>query len=128
VEKELEMSVEGSRTLVLIGAILQIILSIVFIILGAIMLWSFIGQIPYGVMYGSMPHVSVLFMPMLPLGIVGQILAVFWFRWRGSPSEYKTHLIATGIVCMILIGFVGGLLTLIGGARAPGEHGEYGGV
>lgn len=113
---------DTSRTLILIGGILQIILSVILIILGG---FAIFGIFYSSMMFGGGPSGLQLFIAgMVPMGIAGIVLASFWFRWRANPGEHKTTLIITGVVC-IFAGFLGGLLTLIGGAMAPTEsYGE----
>jgi hypothetical protein len=110
---------DTARTLVLVGAILQLIISILFLLLGALAFFAmilFIGFEP-----------DIIWLLALPLflligGGVSLIFTLLWFSWRSHPAAHKSGLIVTGILGMIFGGFLPGLLVLIGGAIAPGAE------
>lgn len=52
------------------------------------------------------------------LAVLSLVLAILWIIWRKEPSAHRTALIITGIVGLVLAGFLGGLLALIAGALA----------
>lgn len=109
------MSDETASTLVLIGAIFQLIAAIAFLLLGGA---GFIIPLILGA--------GLDFWLLLPAfffigGIIGLIFAILWFGWRKDPSANKTALIITGILALIFGGVLPGLLVLIGGVVAGGD-------
>jgi hypothetical protein len=110
---------DTARTLVLIGAILQLILSIVFLLFGGLAFFALVLFI------GFEPDIIwLLFLPLFLLigGGISLIFTLLWFSWRSHPAAHKSGLIVTGILGMIFGGFLPGLLVLIGGAIAPGAE------
>lgn len=112
-----------ATTLILLGAIFQLILAILLLLGG---LGSSIGT-TIGLLLGGistpLDWVWVAFpgVPLMVLGILGLVFGTYWFRWRHTPTDYKEKLILTGIVALIFAGVLPGLLVLIGGAIVPGE-------
>jgi len=112
-----------ATTLIMLGAIFQLILAILLLLVG---LGSSIS-ITIGILLGGistpLDWVWVAFpgVPLLVLGILGLIFGTYWFRWRHTPTKYKEKLIMTGIIALIFTGVLPGLLVLIGGAIAPDE-------
>ncbi len=112
-----------ATTLILIGAIFQIIIAIFFLIGGA---GSSIGT-AIGFLLGGISDpldwvwVFVPGVPLMVFGILGLFFGIFWLRWRHTPQEFKQKLIMTGIIALIFTGVVPGLLILIGGAIVPEE-------
>ncbi len=107
-----------ATTLILIGAIFQIIIAIFLLIGGA---GSSIGTVIGLILGGSSNPLDWVwvFVPGVPLmvfGILGLLFGISWLRWRHTPSEYKQNLILTGIIALIFTGVLPGLLVLIGGA------------
>ena len=108
---------ETARTLVTIGAWLQLVLWLVGI---AMIAFTFLLFLPIWD-----PLILIVFL--LSAGfyflitIFGIIFMILWFRWRHDPGAHKTGLIVTGIFGLILAGFIPGLLVLIGGVIAPSE-------
>ena len=86
---------ETASTLLLVGAILQLI----------IMVFLFIGIFT------------------IPLGIVAIVFGVLWLQWRHDPIPHKTGMIVTGILGLILTGIIPGILVLVAGAVLPNEKG-----
>ena len=52
------------------------------------------------------------------LAVLSLILAIIWMFWRKEPSKYRAPLVITGVIALILTGFLGGLLAIIAGAIA----------
>lgn len=107
---------DTARTLVLVGAILQLIISIVFLLFGGLVV---VAMLIFG---GLVPEIMwLLFLPLFLFigGILSLILTILWFKWRSHPAAHKTGLIVTGILALIFGGVLPGLLVLIGGAIAP---------
>lgn len=107
---------QTAGTLVLVGAILQLLISILFLLLGGL---AFVAMLIFG---GFEPELLVLlFIPLFLLigGGVSLIFTLLWFSWRSHPAAHKTGLIVTGILALIFGGVLPGLLVLIGGAIAP---------
>ena len=110
-------------TLVLSGAVFQIIIAIFFLIGGV---GSSIGT-AIGFLLGGINNPLDLiwvFIPGIPLivfSILGFLFGYSWLRWRHTPAQYKQKLIMTGIIALIFTGFIPGLLVLIGGAIIPEE-------
>ncbi len=110
------MADEGTaRTLVTIGAWLQLI----FWIIGLAMIaFTFLLFLPiWDPLIMMVFFISIAFY--LLISIFGIIFFILWFRWRHDPSAHKTGLIVTGILGLIFGGFIAGLLVLIGGIIAP---------
>ena len=116
-----------ASTLALVAGILQIIFSMIFVVIGILVVGIMMGPFVYD------PYLSSLawFVILIPLvifgvfGIIGLIIGIMWFNWRHNPNEHKTGLIVTGILAMIFsIGFVPGILALIAGAITPSPS-EY---
>lgn len=112
-----------ATTLILIGAIFQIIIAVLFFIGGfgssiGTAIGFFLGGIsdPLDWIWVFVPGV-----PLIVFGILGLSFGVSWLRWRHTPSEYKAKLIMTGVVALIFTGVIPGLLALIGGAIVPEE-------
>ncbi len=109
------MSDETAATLVLVGAILQLLISIAIMFLGGA---GFI--IP--LLFGATLDFWLLFPAFFFVGgIISLIFTILWLSWRHDPGANKTALIVTGILALIFGGFLPGLLVLIGGAIAGGE-------
>jgi hypothetical protein len=112
-----------ATTLVLVGAILQLIIGILLLLGG---LGSSIGTTIGLLLVGigtPLEWIWVAFpgVPLMVLGILGLVFGNSWFRWRRTPIEYKEKLILTGIIALIFTGVLPGLLVLIGGSIAPEE-------
>lgn len=105
-------------TLVLVGAILQLIISILLLVLGGLF---FVGMIFFIELMDILEILLVLLLPIIffIMGGVSLIFAVMWMNWRSHPSAHKTGLIVTGVLGLIFGLFLPGLLVLIGGAIAP---------
>lgn len=125
------MADEGtSSTLVIIGAVLQLIFFFLLAIgTGLVaMVLTFLPSIPPSALPPGSPPIEVLMGMMSGYVVLFAVMTVFalifsivWFMWRGSPSQHKVGLIITGILALLFSGFLPGLLVLIGGAIAPSE-------
>jgi uncharacterized membrane protein YuzA (DUF378 family) len=112
------MADEGTaRTLVTIGAWLQLIFWLIGI---AAIALTFMMFLPFWD-----PLIMIIFLMTVAfyilITIFGIIFFILWFRWRHDPSAHKTGLIVTGILGLLFGGVLPGLLILIGGAIAPSE-------
>jgi hypothetical protein len=122
-----KMADEGtSSTLVIVAAVFQLILLFVFagfagLFAFALPLLSLIppSELPPGFSLGELVIVSQwLFGYMAIAAVLSLFFTIFWLMWRGQPSQHRVGLIITGIIGLILTGFLPGLLALIGGAIA----------
>jgi hypothetical protein len=112
------MADEGTaRTLVTIGAWLQLIIWLLGIALIAFLFLLFLPVWDPLVMIAFLITGGFYFL----ITIFGIIFMILWFRWRHDPIAHKTGLIVTGILGLIFSGVLPGLLVLIGGAIAPSE-------
>ncbi len=117
----MKMADEGTaQTLVNVGAYLQLIFFIIFLIYGA---WNTYSMLPlimdplFGILFFMLFIMSAgLF---LIWGIFGIIFTILWWRWRSDIPGHKTGLIVTGILGLFLGGGLPGLLVLIGAAIYP---------
>ncbi|MFX1577154.1 MAG: hypothetical protein ACFFCF_08255 [Promethearchaeota archaeon] len=113
---------ETSSMLVRIGAWLQIPFSFFIIVIIAWMfwiLWPIMLDPIFWTAFGW--WTTVLLGLSIFAGILGLILALFWFKWRNDIPTHKNDFIKTGIVGMIFTGTVPGLLVLIGAAIHPSK-------
>ncbi len=109
-----------SQTLMNVGTWLQIPFSIFIIAIGGWLLWLLypvIVDAVYWMLFGW--YTMILLGFVIIIGVLGFILAIFWFRWRKDILDHKKGLITTGIVGMIFTGTVPGLLVLLGAALYP---------
>ena len=109
------MSDETASPLILIGAILQILLSIALLALGGL---GFILPLIFGASIDLWLLIPAFF---FIGGIISLIFCILWLNWRNDPGANKTALIVTGILGLIFGGFLPGLLVLIGGITATEE-------
>ena len=109
------MSDETASTLVLVGAILQLLFSIALIGFGV---FTFILPLIFGIF-----DIWILIVPAFLFigGIISLIFTILWFQWRHEPSAHRAALIITGILGLLFGGFLPGLFVLIGGAIAEGN-------
>ena len=117
-----EMSDEQTAgTLVLVGAIFQLIVSILLLLVGFLFFSLFVIFVDFA---DLMVTLLVMLVPIIlfAMGGVSLIFAILWLNWRSHPSAHKTGLIVTGILGLIFGLFLPGLLVLIGGAIAPGPE------
>ncbi|MDO8122987.1 MAG: hypothetical protein Q6364_01210 [Candidatus Hermodarchaeota archaeon] len=100
-----------AQMLVNVGTYLQLILFIVFIVLGA---WNVVSLLPLL----AIPMFGIILMMSagiyLVFGIFGLIVFFLWWRWRHDIPGNKTNLLITSILALILAGGLPGLLVLIG--------------
>lgn len=112
-----------NTTLVLIGAISQIIIAVLFLLAGIV---SSVGT-ALGSFYGGfsdpLEFIWVLIpgLPLIVFGILGLLFGFSWLRWRHTPTIYKRRFVMTGIFALIFTGIIPGLLVLIGGAITTEE-------
>ncbi len=116
---------QTASTLLLAAGIIQIILGVIFTIIGvgltAILIPSMF-YFTYPIYFGWW-----LLFPLLLFGswgVIGLIVGILWLGWRNNPSEHKTGLIVSGILGMLFLGTVPGILVLIAGATTPSPS-EY---
>ena len=121
------MADEGtSSTLVIVAAVFQLIL--LFVFAGLAGLFAIVlpllpmlppSELPPGFPLADLMLVSQgLFGYMVIAAVLSLFFTIFWLMWRGQPSQHRVGLIITGIIGLILTGFLPGLLALIGGALA----------
>jgi hypothetical protein len=117
------MADEGTaQTLVNVGAYLQLIFFIVFLIMG---IWNLYTLLPlmadplffmiFGILFFMVAGIYLVF------GIFGLIWTILWWRWRHDIPGHKTGLLVTGILGLILAGGLPGLLVLIGAIIYPSK-------
>lgn len=112
----------SASTLVLVGAILQLLEMLLF---GGLALLFLFGSAFIYMFDPTNPILDFgfgLFGLFAVMGVLGLVFMILWFVWRSHPSRHKTGLIVTGIVGLLFAGFLPGLLALIGGAIAPSAH------
>jgi hypothetical protein len=118
----MKMANEGTAsTLVLVAAILQLLIfiagiALVVINLPILMVLPILLADPIFMIFGGI--LVIMLIMYLLYAIFGIIFGILWFLWRGAPSKHRTALIVTGILGIILAGFLPGLLALIGGFMA----------
>jgi hypothetical protein len=115
-----------SSTLVIVAAVFQLIL--LFVFAGLAGLFAMVlpllpmlppSELPPGVTLAELLLVSQGIVGYLAIGaILSLIFTILWLMWRGQPSQHRVGLIITGIIGLVLTGFLPGLLALIGGAIA----------
>ncbi|MFX1300347.1 MAG: hypothetical protein ACFFAL_00045 [Promethearchaeota archaeon] len=109
------MSDETARTLIMAGAIFQILASIIILFLGGA---GFLIPILFGGILGLWIFVAAFF---FIGGIICLVFTVLWLFWRLYPSDHKIGLIITGFIALIVGGFLPGIFVIIGGAIASGN-------
>jgi hypothetical protein len=109
------MSDETASTLILVGAIFQLLASIIILFLGGA---GFLIPIIFGATLDLWLLIPAFF---FIGGIISLVFTILWLSWRHDPSANKTALIVTGILGLIFGGFLPGLFVLIGGAIAGGN-------
>ncbi len=108
---------ETASTLVLVAAILQILFSLFNMTIGFLPFLMFMPFMMDPLMWGFMGIFMIgSIIVNLVFGIIGLVFAISWLNWRAIPGEHKTGLIITGIVALLVAGFIPGLLALIAGA------------
>ena len=106
--------VDTSKTMIMVGWILQINVSAVLIILGSIAIIGILNALAiWGTLYLNWLTITLIIE--MVMGIVGLIFVPLWRRWGEEPFEYRQNLITTGVIA-IFGGVIGGLLVLIGAA------------
>jgi hypothetical protein len=113
------MADEGTaRTLVTIGAWLQLIFWLLGIVMLAFTLMLFLPVLmdPLFLMIFLMSAAMYILITIFAI-----IFFILWFRWKNDPGAHKTGLIVTGVLGLFLAGFLPALLVLIGGIIAPSE-------
>lgn len=128
----LKMADEGtSSTLVIVAAVFQLIL--LFVFAGLTGLFAMVlpllpllppSELPPGVTLADLLLISQGLVAYLAIAaILSLIFTILWLMWRGQPSQHRVGLIITGIIGLVITGFLPGLLALIGGALAKGNGG-----
>ncbi|MFX1300927.1 MAG: zinc ribbon domain-containing protein [Promethearchaeota archaeon] len=121
------MADEGtSSTLVIVAAVFQLILLFVFAGLAGLFAFALplllllpLSAIPPGFTLAELVFASqVLFGYLAIAASLSLFFTIFWLMWRSQPSQHRVGLIITGIIGLVLTGFLPGLLALIGGAIA----------
>ncbi len=109
------MSDETASTIIMVGAIFQLLASIIILFLGGA---GFL--IP--IIFGGTIDLWILIPAFFFIGgIISLIFTILWLNWRHDPSAHKVALIITGFIALILGGFLPGLFVVIGGAIAGGN-------
>ena len=115
------MAEEGTiRTLVLVGAILQVLFIINYLYL--ILFWIpnilplIIPPEFSWIMPILMSSYYIIFAVFIAIGI---ILLIIWLFWRKDPLAHRTGLIVTGVIGLLFAGFIPGLIVLIAAIIAP---------
>jgi len=109
------MSDETASTLILVGAVFQLLASIIILFLGGA---GFLIPIFFGGTIGLWIFVPAFF---FIGGIISLIFIILWLNWRHDPSAHKAALIISGFIALIIGGFLPGVFVLIGGAIAGGN-------
>ncbi|MFX0078466.1 MAG: hypothetical protein ACFE8O_04440 [Candidatus Hermodarchaeota archaeon] len=109
------MSDETASTIILVGAIFQILASIIILFLGGA---GFLIPIIFGGTIGLWILVPAFF---FTGGIISVVFTILWLSWRHEASDHKIALIITGFTALIVGGFLPGLFVVIGGAIAGGN-------
>jgi hypothetical protein len=110
-----------ATTLILAGAIIQIVIAIIFLLGGLV---SIIGT-AIGILLGGistpLDWIWAAFpgIPLMVLGLLGLVFGIYWYRWRHTPTDHKRKLVLTGILALVFTGVLPGLIVLIAGAIAP---------
>lgn len=109
------MSDETASTLILVGAIFQLLASIIILFLGG-------AGFLLPIIFGGTIDLWILIPAFFFIGgIISLVFTILWLNWRHDPSAHKTALIITGILGLVLGGFLPGLFVIIGGAIAGGN-------
>jgi len=109
------MSDETASTIIMVGAIFQILASIIILFLGGA---GFLIPIIFGGTIGLWILVPAFF---FIGGIISLVFIIFWLFWRHEPSDHKAALIITGFIALIVGGFLPGIFVIVGGAIAGGN-------
>ncbi|MFX1562743.1 MAG: hypothetical protein ACFFDP_05505 [Promethearchaeota archaeon] len=118
------------KTLVLVGAIIQLLFIVYFVYQIIILpityqylidLLSALPGFPSGMeaLFAGLILASQIMSAVEIIFCV--ILAVIWLYWRKDPAMHKTGLILTGVLGLIFVGFLGGLFVLIAALLIPKE-------
>lgn len=109
------MSDETASTLILAGAVFQLLAAIIILFLGGA---GFLIPIIFG---GSID--LWIFVPAFFFigGIISLIFIILWLNWRHDPSSHKVAFIITGFIALVVGGFLPGIFVIIGGAIAGGN-------
>lgn len=109
------MSDETASTIIFVGAIFQLLACIIILFLGGagfLIPIIFRGSIDLWILIPAFFFIG---------GIISLVFTILWLNWRHDPSAYRTALIITGLIGLIIGGFLPGLFVLIGGAIAGGN-------
>ncbi|MFX0078527.1 MAG: zinc ribbon domain-containing protein [Candidatus Hermodarchaeota archaeon] len=120
------MADEGSSsTLVIVAAVFQLILLFIFAGLAGLFAFALplLSTIPPSLLPPDIALAEFILISQWIFGymaiaaVLSLFFTIFWLMWRGQPSQHRIGLIITGIIGLA-IGFLPGLLALIGGAIA----------
>ena len=116
------MVTEPGRTMVLVGAILQLFVG------GFLGLLGFISMIMVGLIRNfnpsdpTLPLMEGLTIYLILGALIGYILMILWFFFMARPSKFRKALLVTGGIGILLCGVVPGLLVFIGGMKASKQE------
>ena len=99
----------------MVGAIFQLLAAIIILFLAGA---GFLIPIIFGGTLDLWIFIPAFF---FVGGIISLFFIILWLRWRHDPSSNKTALIVTGIIGLVIGGFLPGIFVLIGGAIAGGN-------
>ena len=104
----------GQR-LVTIGAYLQVVFWMISI---GMLIWSLLIFLPLILdPVTGMSAIIAFFVAgiyYVAMIITGVIFMLLWFEWQKRPEAHRRNLIITGVLALVLAGFIPGLLVLIG--------------
>lgn len=109
------MSEETASTLIMAGAIFQLLASIIILFLAGA---GFFIPIIFRGTLGLWIFVPAFF---FIGGIISLFFIILWLNWRHDPSAKRAALIITGFIALIIGGFLPAIFILIGGAIAGGN-------
>jgi amino acid transporter len=123
------MTDEGTpSTLIVVAIIIQFITMMLFAV-GAGFLYSMLplldmilasippSALPPGLTIADLAriwHIGTI--ALAGVAVLSLVFIILWIFWRKEPSKHRVGLIITGIVGLVVAGFLGGLLALIAGA------------
>jgi hypothetical protein len=113
---------QTASTLALVAGILQLIFSLLFLVIGVVLVGFLMLPLLYDpsfMMYAGLFWLF-LFIFFSVFGVIGLIFGIMWLNWRQFPGSHKTGLIVSGILSLLFsIGTIPGILVIVAGAIAP---------